>query len=165
MKLILLLLTCLLLAGCSQEDSYAEILENWQKEKDTADYQELQEHYSQVSANLTEVNGKYLQAEAVNEQQGKSINVLQEKCAYLENQLLLVPEPVDITVYTNVMQEMAKSRDELDTKFIALMDLWVALKMDYKELAVNFREAVGTGNFSDNQTMEYLEIIKDIRTK
>jgi len=159
-KLILILFSCLLLAGCSPEDSYMERAENWRDEHNAAAYAELQELYIQISANLTEIRGKYLQAEASNEQLRNSVKALQDKCAYLEYQLLLVPGPVDITVYTNEMQAMARTHDNLKIKFDDLMILYEKFKDYSSELAVALQDAVATGNFTDNQTIEYLGIIR-----
>lgn len=161
MKLALLLLSCLLLAGCSQ-DGYMDTLENWRDEQAATAYENLQGQYNEVSSELVEVKGKYLQAEAINEQLNSDIKALQKKNTYLEYQLSIAPSPADFTGHIKALQELATANNELRDKFIDLMDLWKGLKVDYKELAEAFKEAVATGNFTDNQTRDYLDIIKVI---
>ncbi len=161
-KKIILSLSFLLLLGCSPESSYTDTLETWRDEESAMAYKELQNQYNQVVSELAGTKGKYLQNEAVNSQLKGEMEALQVQCSYLEYQLTLVPDPIDVTGYIKALQELANANNELREKFIDLMDLWEGMKFDYKELAEAFIEAVSTGNFTDNQTRDYINLIRVI---
>jgi len=167
-KLILILCSCLVLAGCSDKKSaYIETLEIWRDKQNAIAYAELQKQYIQVSANLTaqlnQSRSEVLGLQATTKSNRREIDSLKSQIDNLptidemKREKQLLGDALTKEANASKLYEI-KQRD-----FEAVVNDYLTMRDKLGVVVATYKEIVLTGNFTDNQTMEYLEIIRDVR--
>jgi len=157
--IIVLIILSLLLAGCSHKPTYLETLEQWQAERDNTAYQELLAQYNQVNTELAEAKAQSNKLEGINSQLTIENQTLRQKYGELENKASQSAPKSEIMQLSQAMYQQSLKYNELENKYTTLMNMWKKLESNYSRLAATLKVAINTGNFTDNQTLEYLDVI------
>lgn len=160
---VILIVLLIFLSACAKPQSdYTQQLKEWQEQQDNAKITALQKQVADLNSQLDTVKKQYSQSEADRKNLQGQVDNLNYQNSQLQSQIAELPGKDEITNLLNALNEQGKQYSQVSEKYITLTSMWQTLKGRYLELASVLRQAIASGNFTDNQSREWLDIIKPV---